>query len=441
MLRSALFLIGISGAIMSVAACTATQGTSGFGGGGSDSVGTGNANGGAPTTTSSTGSEDITVGIGGSSSSGTETPDCDAAPDEDKDGDGFTINDGDCNDCDKNANPGAVEVKVTEPDENGNIPAPADEDCDGDIDNVQQPCDDNLSLSDVDPWDGAKALELCKKADAGDKMWGVLDAKYVGAGGGQSKAPALQVGLIKKFGTNVVPEKGKAMLGLSTGHMRTPGQPGACLAQSCDNGQQAGKPSAKPANFPFPQNVPGCQVAKDYYNDIALELKMRAPTNATGYKFEFKFQSFEFAEWVCSQFNDQFIALVSPAPKGSINGNISFDSKKNPVSVNIAFFDVCDPAGIDTFASFCSGTCPTAPMPYCPLGKGDLNGTGFNEWGDGGATSWLQTTAPVTGGEEFTIRFAIWDASDPNLDSSVLIDNFDWIASGAVEVGTAPPPK
>ena len=58
--------------------------------------------------------------------------------------------------------------------------------------------------------------------------------------------------------------------------------------------------------------------------------------------------------------------------------------------------------------------------------------------------SWLKTQAPVTGGQEITVRFAIWDTSDDALDSTALIDNFQWIANGGtVNVGTEeiPDPK
>jgi hypothetical protein len=60
---------------------------------------------------------------------------------------------------------------------------------------------------------------------------------------------------------------------------------------------------------------------------------MKSPTNATGYSFLFKIYSSEYPEWVCTSYNDQFIALVEPPPQGVINGNISFDSNHNPVSV------------------------------------------------------------------------------------------------------------
>ncbi|MBK8943092.1 MAG: hypothetical protein IPM79_37200 [Polyangiaceae bacterium] len=107
----------------------------------------------------------------------------------------------------------------------------------------------------------------------------------------------------------------------------------------------------------------------------------------------------------------------SPPPAGSVNGNICFDSQTNPVSVNIAFFEVC--AG-------------------CSLGTTDLIGSGFDNGfgsgGDAGGTSWLQTQAPVTGGETFSIRFAIWDTGDTALDSTAGIDAFDWIANGGTVV-------
>jgi len=109
--------------------------------------------------------------------------------------------------------------------------------------------------------------------------------------------------------------------------------------------------------------------------------------------------------------------FVAPAPDlAGVNGNVAFDSMANPVSVNIAFFDVCE---------------------GCPAGTQDLEGTGFDIWDDAGATTWLRTQAPVEGGQEFTIRFAIWDTGDSALDSTVLIDNFQWIAE-PVGVGTNP---
>jgi hypothetical protein len=206
------------------------------------------------------------------------------------------------------------------------------------------------------------------------------------------------------------------LLAISSGHARTPGQPNACGSPSCTTSGSGQPPPG------FPQDPPSCPVSPNINDDVALQVKLRAPTNATGYSFNFRFYSFEYPQWVCQTYNDQFIALVDPAPPGAINGNISFDSQNNPVGVNIAFFDVC--AG-------------------CPAGPADLLGTGFDTWDfqGAGATVWLQTQAPVTGGEELTIRFAIWDTGDQAFDSTALIDNFRWIATGGtVDVGTEPIP-
>jgi hypothetical protein len=439
MSRSILFLIGIAGSIAAaVAACSAGGGI--VGGGGAEPTGsTGKS--GVSSTGSSSGTDTIAVG---SASSGSGASACDSRPDEDKDHDGFAAKD-ECNDCDPFVNPDAVDTPLTV-DEDGGIVDPADNNCDEKkLPDVT--CDDGLPLAGADPKDAAKAMDICQTTVTG-KSWGLIDAKYVSADGKNTRVPGLQVGLLNKFGPNVLPLKSdttgnKAMFGLSSGHMRAEGQQGFCVvdpttdptpSQNCQNPASNGPPPKG-----FPQNVPGCTPSTVIHDDVALELRLRAPSNATGYKFNFRFYSFEYPEWVCDAFNDQFVALVTPAPVGAINGNISFDIAKNPVSVNIAFFDVCDPGTKNLFADHCK--CKTAPDPYCPKGLSELEGTGMiiNGVQDGGGTSWLETTAPIKAREEFTIRFAIWDTGDHNLDSHVLIDSFRWIATPGVQVGTKPP--
>jgi len=195
--------------------------STGKGGSGPDSTSTG---------------EDVSVSVGSvGSSSSTGGGGCNSGAFEDKDLDGWTQVDGDCNDCDINVNPGAIEVETTT--------APAvDEDCDGVIDNVAPLCDAALALSDVNPANAAKAIDLCQTtienpATRMDRRWGVFSAQYIGADGLSPRTPSLQVGLLSKFGTNVTPRRGQSMLGMSTGVMRTPGQPGTCAnivsARSC----------------------------------------------------------------------------------------------------------------------------------------------------------------------------------------------------------------
>ncbi|WP_433930277.1 choice-of-anchor L domain-containing protein [Sorangium cellulosum] len=333
-----------------------------------------------------------------------------ADPNADSDGDGFTPAGGDCNDADGNVNPGAIEVEVTEPDASGQVPAPADEDCDGVVDNVAPPCDEGLALEDFDPMNGARAIDLCAVASREDGRWGVLSARYVrGNGSPAARSPA--VGLFDGFGPNVHVQGGARLLALSTGRARLPDHRDACWTESCSS---YGPGAAPPG---FPQDNPDCPPSDFINDDIGLEVVLRAPRNATGYEFLFKFYTYEYPEWVCEDFNDQFVALATPAPPGSYNGNLSFDEEGRPVSVNIAFFDVCD---------------------GCPRGSGELAGTGFSPRHDGG-TRWLKTRAPVRGGEEITLRFILFDTGDDRFDSTALIDGFRWIATGGtVSLETAP---
>ncbi|MEZ4439702.1 MAG: choice-of-anchor L domain-containing protein [Polyangiaceae bacterium] len=422
------------GAAALYAACSAGDAGSTIGeeGGGGD---------GSTTTTGNTGGSTST-GEGGIDFSGSGGHQGGGFPCDDTvtdfDQDGFSTAEGDCNDCDPNVNPGAVEVQ-TDPMTN---PDMIDEDCDGEIDEVIPTCDAGIFFDEIDAMKAAQTIELCDVATPGGKDYGVLQAFWGHANGAQAvPAQQPQFGMQADFGPNVQTQAGDRMLVLSSGHARLPTQANAATNNSAN--PQGFTPLVPPAGFP--QNVPGCDGGTDIYDDIALNLRLRAPTNATGFKYRFKFYSFEFAEYVCTNFNDQYIALVNPPPMGSLNGNISFDSNNNPVSVNLAFFDVCDPVANNDFAAYCLTGCPAQPNPYCPLGPAELAGNGFDDafgsnFEDAGGTSWLETTAPIDGGSEFDIRFAIWDTGDSAYDSSVLIDGFQWVATPGTQIGTVPPP-
>jgi hypothetical protein len=436
----------ISAALIA-AACSGGVKQSGFAPDGADGGSSGNGSGGSGSGSGgSFGGDGAVSGFGDGQAGSGGTVQCNVTnPNDDMDKDGWTPNQGDCNDCDPNVNPGAVDV--LQPNDGG-PPVWGDEDCSGVPGDNAMPCDQGLALDDLVAGDAAKAIELCGTASTSDRKYGVLSAAYVRADGTAFPTVALQVGIESTWGTNVKVQGGQNMLAMSSGYSRTVGQTGACNGISCQTNATGTPPTG------FPQDDPACPPTKAIADDVALELQIRVPTNATGYSFNFKFYSFEFPDWVCDTngYNDQFVALVEPPPTGayiptgSSFGNISFDGNNHPVSVNMGFFDVCDPTSPQRFASHCisgGGTCPAIPSPYCPLGVGDLAGTGFDVWhtgvGPAGATRWLKTQAPVQPGSVITLRFAIWDAGNSEFDSTVLVDNFQWIATGgAVAVGTTP---
>jgi hypothetical protein len=181
--------------------------------------------------------------------------------------------------------------------------------------------------------------------------------------------------------------------------------------------------SGAPPGFPKGSSYcPGITPGQ-VHDPAALQLTLRVPTNAQSLQWVADFYSSEFPGWVCSQFNDVFVAILEPKPASLPDGNVAFDELKNPISVNTQFLRVCNPQTPD------GGTVYYA----CPLGPSMLTGTGFEtgQYGPHGATGWLQTQAPVTPGTVVTLRFAIWDSDDEIMDSTVLIDKFTWLAAPA----------
>lgn len=356
----------------------------------------------------------------------TLNPTCNSTdPNADLDGDGYTPAQGDCNDCDPRMNPGAYDFPG-----NG-----VDEDCNGIIDDEPTDCDVGLPMDGNNAMDAAKSLGICRVHDPAKRNWGVVHARWVFPDGTtsskndffngcQAGPPNAQSrGLLTSFGPNVKPRAGDSMLALSSGIARA-GKNG-----DSPEGADMGTCSNTPPGFPI--NSPSCPaqiLPSTTANDaIALELEIRTPTNAKSLAFDFNFYTFEFPHYYCTDYNDFFVALLESGNKNvPANKNISFDSKGNPVSVNNAFVEVCEPNSVANGTPF-----------ECKLGTAELEGTGFEGHA---ATSWLQTQAGVIPGETIRLRFAIWDTGDHALDSTVLIDNFRWtLEEGKVE--TTPVPK
>ena len=100
----------------------------------------------------------------------------------------------------------------------------------------------------------------------------------------------------------------------------------------------------------FPKSASGCpsQMGSAVNDVVDFQIQIKVPKNANGFSFDFDFGSGEWPEYVCTNYNDSFIAyLSSTAFNGGKPDNVSFDSKNNPVSVNNGFFDRCT-AGVET---------------------------------------------------------------------------------------------
>ena len=378
--------------------------------------------------------------------------DCDGTVDDsDSDGDGYGACSNDC--CDVNGggcidahlvNPGAYEVVGNE----------LDDDCDGEVDEAAEACDLGLPSDTANAYHYARALDLCQTTSESpptpaERTWGVIDATLSQADGDGTPQP-VQRALRPGFGTYIDPEHGERLVVLSSGHaadLDDESPPYAPFESGTNLGSESDAPAdwlaANGGEFPNPA---GCVAPwSTSANDSAmLTLRMRAPTNASSFSVMMYFFSAEYPEWVCSEFNDFFVALVESTADNPADGNIAiYDDGATawPVGVNLAMVA----EGLFTQCQNGEIGCENESSNYggC-LGTAQLEGTGFDTVGtgcgtgpEGGGTGWLRMSGNVTPGEVFEIRFAIWDSSGHIYDSLVLLDDWEWSVEAA-EPGVAP---
>jgi hypothetical protein len=355
--------------------------------------------------------------------------DCDGTADNppDVDGDGWNACQGDCcedtTQCGTPAtvNPGAYDIPADM----------TDNDCDGGVDNPLA-CVSSAKLANVAPQDGATAIELCQTTTASpplpQKKWGVLNAQWLLADGSVPSAQGLsdiqnwQAAILTNYGSGPTDgaRKGSTLLGMSNGKMRTPSLPGWPGTPSTSF-TTAVQPPAIYTGAHGGNLLPGkcgnttCPVGTGANDSVNLRLSIRVPTNAPSFTYDFRFFSMEYQTYQCTLFNDYFLALITTGAAGiPADHNISFDANGSAVSVNNGFFQVCGGNGKNC------GTCPN--------GTADLAGTGMDGV-SGGGTAWLTTKAPVVPGETMTLDVTVFDVQDHILDSLVLVDNWQWLAT------------
>jgi hypothetical protein len=408
------------------------------------------------------GNEDCTNGVCVACNS--NTTDCD--------GDGWKVSDGDCCDVPGSCglepalvNPGAIEVAGNNIDDNCNTLV--------DLFDAQDtlPCDANLASNSTAPNDYAKALGVCRTTTANptlpNKTWGLIEAELLTADG--SPLPDARAASIRNAFGSISPGtvEGQRAIVLSSGIAAdlTQTNPGpntsastthspandsnisTCTGTKCiKDWFQTANPPLKNANeLPVAPNCgTGTAGSPSTPNDsVMLRLKLRAPTNAKSFSFNSYFMSAEYPEFVCSNFNDQFIVLVdTPTPPTPIPNPVDKNlmtyndgNQKWPIGINIAagtdLFSVCEtqqqsPNCWDTSVSSNS----------CFLGAAQLAGTSFGKDNStctvGGGTFWLTTSGNIVPGGTLDLRIVVWDVGDHILDSLAVLDGLQWLPNATV---------
>jgi hypothetical protein len=137
----------------------------------------------------------------------------------------------------------------------------------------------------------------------------------------------------------------------------------------------------------------GCEV----WDYAELRVALTVPEHSYGLAFDFAFMSVEWPMFVGGGFNDMFVAWLESE---AWTGNVSFDDAGNPITVNAGFTDYTG-AELD----------------------------GFAMQGHAG-TRWLTTAFGLRPGESVQLVLAVFDLSDADHDSVVILDGFRWTCTG-----------
>ena len=393
-------------------------------------AGTGGGTGGTTTSSVTTGGAGGgTAGGGGVAGGGTAggggVAPCGGSPDNDMDGDGFSPAQGDCDDCDPDVGPAAAEMPTFQPDPDQPSVEPVDDDCDGLVDEPPDVCDGALALDSEDPLDAARALDMCSFLSEG-AYHGVVSATYrlpdlLAPPAGQIAAFHKGHGLLPDLGPNAPAQRGSRLLALSSATARRPTDPE--YAQYFDKKYTSNHPPGLPFNGPCSDFTTG-----QPHDGIMLEVELKPPVNATALLFRFRFYTGGFEKDTCTEYNDHFAVLMSPAPPGLGSGNIAYDQSFNPLTVSWLFPEACS----------CPDSVGCLGDPPCAAKAALLQGSGF-EGVYGAASQWLNTVAPLEEGTgSLTLRFLVYDAGDGIVDTTTIVDAFEWIDKKAMTVKTPP---
>ncbi len=346
----------------------------------------------------------------------------------DDDGDGWTTCAGDCNDHDSLINPCAFDTNAASGDAVGSDGI--DNDCDGTIDNLRT-CDGSLSSGhDTTAGHYASAMDICDNP----KCTFVNGATFYGPNNSYAHR------ITAHMGTGFSPHKGSYMAFLSSG---TADDDTDSPSYTPGDGTDLLNTYTHPDPLKAINNVNPCGTGKDEpttVNDYTeLRLTLTAPVNAGSFTFDFNFFSEEYPEYVCHGFNDTFLAELT-SKKYSTPFQIAFDGSAHRINVNNSYFQDCtsivsgDGLG---YTHNCSGALSLLAKTGYELKYTTTSFTLGNDNKGSGATDWLKTTAPIEGGETFTLSLIIFDEGDGLMDSAINLDNFRWNSATVTNPVTA----
>ncbi len=146
-------------------------------------------------------------------------------------------------------------------------------------------------------------------------------------------------------------------------------------------------------------------------NDLLwFQFETPVPSGTYGFSFDFAYFSEEFPTYVDTTFNDMFVAWSNSE---SYTGNLCFVNDEPCTVTALAYAD--DYPEYDALDPVLDGT---------QFG----NTSAFDT--SGGGTGWFQAQGTTVPGELLQLTFAVFDMGDTILDTSVLIDNFQWDCEG-----------
>jgi len=134
----------------------------------------------------------------------------------------------------------------------------------------------------------------------------------------------------KTYGNGYKAKEGSNFIMLSTGLAVDKKDPGFVEPQPGTSYKFDVKNPAPMANKNACYNGPDEDPIHDM---VELTLTLKVPTNAKSFSFSFLFVSAEYPDYVGTEYNDKFLAILDSK---SYQGNISFDKNMNPITITPA---------------------------------------------------------------------------------------------------------